>query len=101
MRQTKKREDKFGTGYENGFALPPFKQLMGSEPEVEEKKQVLFELKDYQGPYKFYSGKTAPKVDLKVEEDEIDNEIKPVILNGYDGTNGVHDNLHWLSAEGW
>ena len=22
-------------------------------------------------------------------------------MNGYDGTNGVHDNLHWLTNEGW
>jgi len=62
---------------------------------------VLFDLKDYNGPYNFYKKPTDYKLNLKLEEEELENEMVPLIMNGYDGSNGVHANLLWLSTEGW
>jgi len=74
MRDSKKREEKFT--FENGFALPPFKQLNAQNPDPQENKQVLFDLKSYDGPYKFVESR-EDTMGIKLDEEEIDNELIP------------------------
>jgi WD40 repeat protein len=58
-------------------------------------------MKNYTGPYNLYKAPKGNKVEIKFEEEKIENEITPDILNGYDGSNGAHKNLIWISQEGW
>lgn len=95
MRQSKKEEK---SPIENGFQLPPFRNLAAAEAPPLKSKPEPFTPKEYAGPYNQFAGSEG--VEIKLEESKF-KELIPEVFNGYDGSHGVHDNLVWLSQEGW